>query len=96
MLVFSRKGGHGVPPLQFLRQRPSDFEAKAYSELKSDRVLFRVRVGAVRCNEVTNPAEGAAWPDPESGRENQPQHSCQNPAVIDLPNARYDQTQKTC
>ena len=58
-------------------------------------MFFRVGIRAVRGDEVADPAERAARPKPESRRENQPQNSRQISAVIELPNARNNQTQNT-
>jgi hypothetical protein len=62
---------------------PSRF---ALCTLQPNRVVFRVRVRGVSGNEVANPTERAASPKPKTGRENQPEDTCQYPAVIKLAN----------
>ena len=64
--------------------------------LKADGMFFRVGVGAVRGDEVADPAERAAGSKPESRRENQPQNSRQDTAVVKLPHSGNNQTQNAC
>ena len=60
------------------------------------RVLFRIRIGAICGNEMTNPAECSASPDPKARGKDQPQNSCKNSTVIKLTNSGNYQTQHTC
>jgi len=62
------------------------------NSLESDGMLFSVGVRAVCRDDVADPAERAASPDPEPRREDQPQYPRQNAAVIELPHSRNNQT----
>jgi len=55
-------------------------------------MLFGVGVSAVRGDKVTNPAERAARSNPESRRQDQPNNSREDAAVVNLADARNHQT----
>ena len=59
-------------------------------------MLFSVGVRAVRGDDVADPPERAARPEPEARRYDQPEYSRQNAAVVELANARNNQTQNSC
>ena len=59
-------------------------------------MFFRVRIRGVGGNDVTDPAERAAGPDPKPRCENQPENSRQNAPVVKLPDAGNDETQNAC
>ena len=75
------------------RNHQANLNHRLHGSLYADRVLFSVGVGAVRGNDVADPTERAARTEPESRGENQPQYSRQNAAVVELANARNNQTQ---
>src|SRR5690242_9188521 len=64
-------------------------------KLNSHRMLFRVRVSAVRGNQVQYPAEKPAAAKPQSRGEDQPQNPREHAPVVDLPEARKKQTKNT-
>src|ERR1041384_6730163 len=62
----------------------------------TDPVFFRVGVSAVRGDQVEDPAAQAACPTPEEKSKQQPNDSGQNAAVVNLAEARNNQTQNPC
>jgi hypothetical protein len=54
----------------------------------SDGVFLGVGVRGVCGDDVANPAQRAAGPKPESRRYNQPENSCQNATIVELPHSR--------
>ena len=55
--------------------------------LNAHAMLFGVIVGRPGRDEVANPAQHAARPDPETGRDNQPEQRPQNLAIVELADA---------
>ena len=59
-------------------------------------MLVSVGVRAVRADDVADPPERAARPEPEARRYDQPEYPRQDAAVVELANARNNQTQNSC
>ena len=68
-------------------------EKSCKSCLNTNWVFFSVGVRAVCGDDVADPPERAARPKPETRRQDQPQYPRQYAAVVELANARNNQTQ---
>lgn len=60
------------------------------------RMILRVRVRAVTCDDVNEQSKESNCPDPRNARNDQPDDPDNYPAVIDLTQAGDEQTQNTC
>ena len=58
-------------------------------------MILGERVRGVSRDDVADPAERTTRTDPETGRDDEPENSRQNPSVIELANARNDKTEKS-
>src|SRR5829696_5330531 len=77
-------------------QRRGDFPVSPRHPISvshSNRVFFSVRVSTVRSDDVEDPAEQAGSPTPEEKSKEQPHESSQDAAVVNLAEARNNQTQ---
>ena len=59
-------------------------------------MILSVGISRVRRDDVANPTECSASSNPETGREDQPKNSRQNPAIVKLSDAWYEETQYAC
>ncbi len=56
-------------------------------------MLFRIRVGGVSRDDVTNPAERSACAEPETGRQYKPENARDYATVVELTDAGNDERQ---
>ena len=56
-------------------------------------MAFSVTIGSPGRDDMADPAEPAARPDPEARRDDQPENRSQDTAVIELPHARDEETE---
>ena len=59
-------------------------------------MLVGITVGGVSRNDVANPSESTACPDPETGSNNQPEKPGQYTAVVELANSWNQKAEKSC
>lgn len=62
----------------------------------ADAIFFGEAVGCISRDDMTDPAERAARPDPETWSENKPEKSGQDSAIVKLPDAGNKKTENAC